>query len=79
MFAAASAKTNIDPMTDKDWQFSMLQDGELCIVRTKEGEHEACWDRHCACFFIEDPVPSGMPMFCTVTDVIEWRPASVAF
>lgn len=55
---------------------SRLQDDELCIVTTKDGEHEVRWSVANWCFFYLD---RGTPIVCPSDEIEEWRPASIPF
>lgn len=55
---------------------SLLQDGELCIVTTKDEEREMRWSVQNWCFFYLD---RGSPIVCNADEIEEWRPASVNF
>lgn len=57
-----------------DNALSRLKDGELCIVTTKEGEHEVRWSVSGWCFFYLD---RGTPVLCPSDEIEEWRSASV--
>jgi hypothetical protein len=59
-----------------DNALSHLRDGELCIVTTRDGEHEMRWSLAGWCFYY---LERGMPVVCPPDDVEEWRPASVRF
>lgn len=53
---------------------SLLQDGELCIVTTKDGEREMRWSVHNWCFFYLD---RGTPIVCRSDEIEEWRPVAI--
>lgn len=53
---------------------SRLKDGELCIVTTKDGEHEVRWSAANWCFFYLD---RGTPIVCPSHEIEEWRPVSM--
>lgn len=53
---------------------SRLKDGELCIVTTRTGEHEARWSVRNWCFFY---LERGIPIVCRSAEIEEWRPATV--
>lgn len=53
---------------------SRLKNGELCIVTTKDGEHEVRWSVQHWCFFY---LSDGTPIVCRASDIDEWRPASI--
>lgn len=55
---------------------SRLQDDELCIVTTEDGEHEVRWSLVNWCFFYLD---RGTPTVFPSEEVQEWRPASIPF
>lgn len=57
-----------------DSALSRLKDGELCIVTTKDGEHEVRWSVANWCFFYLD---RGTPIVCHSEEIEEWRPASI--
>ncbi|TFW07741.1 hypothetical protein E4K72_08720 [Oxalobacteraceae bacterium OM1] len=59
-----------------DSALSHLRDGELCIVRTREGEREAVWRRAAWRFYPEEGRNAGPYKF---DDIEEWRPASIRF
>lgn len=54
----------------------LLKDGELCIVTTKDGEHEARWSVAGWSFYYLD---RGTPMICRADEIQEWRPVAFRF
>lgn len=56
-----------------DSALSRLKDGELCIVTTRDGEHEVRWSVANWCFFY---LNRGTPCVCRADEIEEWRPAA---
>jgi hypothetical protein len=59
-----------------DTALSRLKDGELCVVKTKDGEREVRWSVPSWCFFYLD---RGTPVVCKPEDIEEWWPVSIRF
>ncbi|OWW21660.1 hypothetical protein [Noviherbaspirillum denitrificans] len=53
---------------------SLLKDGELCIVTTKDGEREMRWNLASWCFTY---TTAGTPLVCPYDEIEEWRPAAI--
>ena len=53
---------------------SRLKEGELCIVTTRDGEHEMRWSVTGWCFFY---LNRGTPVICNAEEIEEWRLASI--
>lgn len=51
---------------------SLLKDGELCEVITKDGQRLARWSARNWCFYFID---AGTVSVCRMSDIEEWIPA----
>lgn len=59
-----------------DSALSHLQDGELCIARTRHGEEEVQWNkRDWRFYYARRPAPQ----ICEFDEIEEWRPASIRY
>jgi hypothetical protein len=53
---------------------SLLKEGEICIVVTKDGDREAIWSAQRWCFYY---LNRGAPIVYRADEIEEWRPASI--